>query len=79
MHASVCVCMSLSLFPPRPPPSVLYDILFATGLPEHDSAGLRAATLKYLENFDVRLWFEDPMQTIIDGVPCAGGGIVTTL
>ena len=47
------------------------------GLPTHDSEGLRMATIKYLEKFDRKLWFDDPMQTMIDGTPC-GGKIVDT-
>jgi hypothetical protein len=53
-----------------------YDNAFG-GLPTHDSEGLRMATIKYLEKFDKKLWFDDPMQTIIDGTPC-GGKIVDT-
>ncbi len=48
------------------------------GLPTHDSEGLRMATIKYLEKFDKKLWFDDPMQTIIDGTPCGGKMVDTT-
>ena len=44
-----------------------YDSAFGS-LPEHDSRGLREATVKYLETaFDGQVWFDDPIQTIIDG------------
>ena len=43
-----------------------------TGLAEHDKAGLRKATLKYLDGFDKELWFRDPIQTIIHGKPIPG-------
>jgi hypothetical protein len=54
-----------------------YDNAFG-GLPTHDSEGLRMATIKYLEKFDKKLWFDDPMQTIIDGTPCGGKMVDTT-
>jgi hypothetical protein len=44
-------------------------------LPEHDSSGLRTATLKYLEEtFDQQRWFDDPIQTVIDGQPAGSTG-----
>ena len=59
----------------------LWECSFATtqynsafgDLPAHDSAGLRAATLKYLESFDKQLWFDDPMLTVIQGRPYRSG------
>ena len=43
-------------------------------LPQHDTAGLREATIAYMRAFEAQKWFDEPIQTIIHGVPCAPAG-----
>jgi hypothetical protein len=52
-----------------------YNSAFGS-LPEHDTEGLRRETLKYLDSFDAQRWFDDPIQTIINGEPCASAGML---
>ena len=37
------------------------------GQPTPDGAKLRAETLKYLAAFDPKIWYDDPVATIVDG------------
>jgi len=48
-------------------------------LPVADGVKLRADTIKYLDSFDPKTWYSDPVTTIVDGKVLTGGKMATTI
>ena len=48
-------------------------------LPVMDSEPIRAASVEYIRNHDIKQWYEDPIQTVLNGEIISGGVEVTTV
>eukprot|EP00933_Yihiella_yeosuensis_P052039 TRINITY_DN5001_c0_g2_i5.p1 TRINITY_DN5001_c0_g2~~TRINITY_DN5001_c0_g2_i5.p1 ORF type:complete len:776 (+),score=105.19 TRINITY_DN5001_c0_g2_i5:132-2330(+) len=47
--------------------------------PPVDVSALRSSTIRYIESFDSKAWYEDPVSTLVQGEKIPGGEVITTV
>ena len=59
--------------------STEFEECLAQGVPDHDGPKLREDTVRYLDNFNPQLWYDDPVVTVLEGATLDGGDSVATI